>query len=119
MYAITSNGTVCSKDYQQPTCPVYIVTGAAGNIEGLSRTNHTEYYTAELLSDYGIGVLHVQGSQQLTWEFIESSTGKTLDTITINKKHSSAPPALLPVATPSHKRNDQHRHAAPASRNSA
>ena len=90
MYGITSNGTVCNKDYVQPTCPVYIVTGAAGNIEGLSRTNRTEYYTAKLLSDYGVGVLHVQGSQQLTWEFIESSTGNTLDSVTIHKKHNSS-----------------------------
>ena len=88
MYALTSNATICSKDYQQPTCPVYIVTGAAGNIEGLSRTTRTEPYTAKLLSDYGIGVLHVNGASQLTWEFIESASGKVLDTFTLNKDHT-------------------------------
>ena len=99
MYALTSNGTICSKDYQQPTCPVYIVTGAAGNIEGLSHTNHTEAYTAKLLSDFGIGVLHVNGATQLTWEFIESSSGNVLDSFTLNKIHKGREEAQKELET--------------------
>ena len=91
LYALSSSGEVCSKDYVQPQCPIHIVTGAAGNIEGLSRTNKTEPYSARLLSDFGIGVLHVNGPQQLTWEFIESASGKVLDSITVHKTHTAGP----------------------------
>ncbi len=87
MYALTSNSSICSRDYKQPTCPVYIVTGAAGNIEGLSRTNHTEPYTAKLISDFGIGVLHVNGATELKWEFLQSSTGEVMDSFTLTKDH--------------------------------
>ena len=95
MYALTTNLTVCSKDYQQPTCPVYIITGAAGNIEGLSRKQGSEPWSVKVLSDYGLGVLHVQGREQLTWEFIESATGNVLDTMTLNKRHSKRPLLVL------------------------
>ena len=91
MLALTSKQEICSKDYQQPTCPVYIITGAAGNIEGLSRTNKTEPWSMKLLSDFGLGVLHVQGRESLTWEFIESATGEVLDSMTLNKKHTNRP----------------------------
>jgi len=88
LYPIDSNGTVCSKSYDQPTCPVYVVTGAAGNIEGLSRTNETSPLSASgVLSEFGVGVLHVNGATQLKWDFIRSSDGTVVDTVTINKKH--------------------------------
>jgi len=87
MYPINSNGTVCEKSYNQPTCPVYIVTGAAGNIEGISHTSHTANYTAMLYEDYGVGVLHVHGASTLTWEFLSSGDMKVVDSFTINKKH--------------------------------
>lgn len=88
MYALRSNGSICSKDYQKPKCPVYIVTGAPGNIEGLSKSKKLKDITAKLISNFGIGVLHVDDATTLRWEYIESDTGKVTDSITITKDNS-------------------------------
>lgn len=86
MYALRSNGSICSTDYQKPNCPVYIVTGAPGNIEGLSKDHKKpKDITAKLISNYGIGVLHVDDATTMRWDFIESDTMKITDSITITK----------------------------------
>jgi hypothetical protein len=91
MYALRSNGSVCSTDYQKPNCPVYIVTGAPGNIEGLSNCNKPKRkkFTAKLVCNFGIGVLHVEDATTMRWDFIESDTRKVTDSITITKDNSA------------------------------
>jgi len=89
LYPISNNGTVCSHSYDNPTCPMYVVTGAAGNIEGLTKTTDKSPLSASgVLSEFGVGVLHVNGATSLTWEFLRSSDGAVQDSVTINKKHA-------------------------------
>lgn len=92
MYAIDThdtNGTVCSKDYNQPKCPIHVLTGAAGCLEGLNGSNHTAPFSAKIVSEWGVGLLHVNGRESLTWEFVNSQTRKVRDSFTVIKKHQT------------------------------
>jgi hypothetical protein len=45
-YPVCAGGAVPQTNYLNPTCPVYIVNGAAGNIEGHAGFNAAQPFTA-------------------------------------------------------------------------
>ena len=84
MYAI-NNGSVTQQNYTDPAAPVYLVSGSAGNFEGLDKSyGITKPYTA-FLDDthYGFGLLRVLNATHLNWTFYESATLQVLDSVEI------------------------------------
>jgi len=85
MYSI-KNSTVCSQSYYNAPCPIYLISGAAGNIEGITpKVEKLAPFSAVELSVFGVGHLHVHNNTHLTWRFIGSDTDNTLDTVVISK----------------------------------
>jgi len=85
LYALSASGEVCTKSYQNPQCPIYVVTGAAGNIEGLTPDENYKNITAKIISEFGIGRLNIFNGTTALWEFVNSKTGLVEDSITIVK----------------------------------
>ncbi|KAL3475534.1 Metallo-dependent phosphatase-like protein [Aspergillus californicus] len=71
-----------------PNAPMYIVSGAAGNIEGLVEIG-TKPAFLEFSNDevYTYATLRLLDANHLQVDFIESSTGEILDTSTLFKSH--------------------------------
>jgi len=79
-------GTTAQKDYNNPKSPVYIINGAAGNIEGHSTAGSPlDYLAFSNAQDYGYGYLTVINSTAAKWDWY-SATDQTLkDSITVIK----------------------------------
>eukprot|EP01006_Ploeotia_vitrea_P064046 TRINITY_DN86809_c0_g1_i1.p1 TRINITY_DN86809_c0_g1~~TRINITY_DN86809_c0_g1_i1.p1 ORF type:complete len:446 (+),score=238.13 TRINITY_DN86809_c0_g1_i1:128-1339(+) len=91
MWPVSKNGTVVEKSYDNPQSPVYIVNGAAGNIE--THTDHWMAQTPEYLAkrngaDYGFAKLLVHNSTTLTWQFVRADDGEVDDEFTLTKTRS-------------------------------
>ena len=84
MYPI-NNGTVTQDNYTNPTAPIYIVSGAAGNVEGLDKLRGNKQSVTAFLDDahYGFGLLTVQNATHLNWTFYESATLQVLDSVEV------------------------------------
>jgi len=83
----TTNGTVTQTNYTDATAPMYIVSAAPGNVEGLAPGDITQPYTAFVNGDdFGVGLLHVRNATHLDWRWHRSSDEKLLDSITIVKQ---------------------------------
>jgi len=89
LYALSGTGEICTKSYENPTCPIYIVTGAAGNIEGLSGYEQPLNITNVLLSEFGVGRLNVYNASHALWEFLKSSDGTVADSVLVVKDRKS------------------------------
>lgn len=87
LYAISPGGNVVNTDYNNPTAPVYIVNGAAGNVEGHSTGSQQDYTALIDDSDYGYGRLTLTNRSALTWQFFRSSDRSLADQITLVKEH--------------------------------
>ena len=86
-YLCFSGGEVVSTDYVNPTAPIYIVNGAAGNVEGHS-TGTKKAYTALIdNTDYGYGKLSVNNRTSLTWQYFKATDKSLVDEIAIYKEH--------------------------------
>jgi len=70
-------------------CPIYIVSGAAGNVEGLSHGDKQLKFSAMKDENYGIGLLTVHNRTALTWKYIHSNDSSIVDQITLVKDISS------------------------------
>ncbi|KAB8074926.1 Metallo-dependent phosphatase-like protein [Aspergillus leporis] len=83
------NNTADANGMNDPTAPMYIVAGGAGNIEGLSsvgtKPSYTEFVYAE---DYSYSTLRILDANNLQVDFIRSSTGEVLDSSKLYKSHS-------------------------------
>ena len=88
LYALSATGEVCTKSYQNPQCPIYIVTGAAGNIEGLTPGAQYKPITADIISEFGVGRLNIFNATTAQWDFINSRTGRIEDAVTVVKDRS-------------------------------
>jgi len=78
------NDEVTSRNYNNPTSTIHILSGAAGNKEGLNPvTNST--WLAFGAKEFGFGIVDVVNNTQLIWTFYKSSNMEVLDKITINK----------------------------------
>lgn len=82
------NGTADPKGMTDPQAPMYIVSGGAGNIEGLSSVGSKPSYTQfAYADDYSYSTLRVLDRNRLQVDFIRSSTGEILDSSTLYKSH--------------------------------
>ncbi|GAB9476134.1 hypothetical protein Gpo141_00013205 [Globisporangium polare] len=84
--AVTTGVSADKKTYANPQAPVYIVTGAAGNVENHTSkpSNTAAWNVASDYENYGVSTLKVTRSS-LEWKFIASSTQKELDSFVITK----------------------------------
>ncbi|KAI9370240.1 Metallo-dependent phosphatase-like protein [Aspergillus egyptiacus] len=71
-----------------PRAPMYIVSGAAGNIEGLTkaiiRPESTAFFNDE---DYTYSTIRFLDANHLQVDFIKSTTGEILESSTLYKRH--------------------------------
>ncbi|KAG5984636.1 hypothetical protein E4U55_003857 [Claviceps digitariae] len=72
-----------------PTAPMYIIAGGAGNIEGLKKMDSSRpAYTAFAYDeDFSYATITFEDAQNLRVEFLRSSTGEVLDRATLKKRH--------------------------------
>ncbi|GFF32156.1 acid phosphatase [Aspergillus udagawae] len=84
------NGTADPKGMNDPSAPMYIVAGGAGNIEGLSSVGSKPSYTAwAYADDYSYATVRFLNRTSLQVDFIRSNTGEVLDSSTLYKSHKT------------------------------
>lgn len=77
--------------YNNPKAPVYLVAGAAGNIEGLTeQKTFPEGYAWGNDRDYAFATLTVHNRTHVTSRFFRSSDGAKIDDQTLYKEHSES-----------------------------
>lgn len=82
------NGTADPNGTNNPTAPMYIIAGGAGNIEGLSAVSDVPSYNAfAYADDYSYSSLKFLNETSLQVDFIRSSTGEVLDSSVLYKSH--------------------------------
>ncbi|KAH9844979.1 Metallo-dependent phosphatase [Teratosphaeria destructans] len=82
------NGTVDPNGLDDPTYPMYIVAGGAGNIEGLSSIGtNVSYNRFAYADDYSFARLNFLSATNLEVQFFQSSTLDLLDTSVLYKAH--------------------------------
>jgi len=81
-------------DYMNPTSPLNIVVGCAGNLERLENENEKdwtpqpEWSAHRFGTDYGYGILDVQNGTHLHWKFYRATDdGLEDEVVIINKNH--------------------------------
>jgi len=82
------DGAPTQKNYVEPTAPVYIINGCAGNVEGHSHGTQDKAVSAYLnQDDYGFGKLSLVNATTLDWQFFRATDGALTDRATIIKHH--------------------------------
>ncbi|KAH8694286.1 Metallo-dependent phosphatase-like protein [Talaromyces proteolyticus] len=85
------NNTADPKGLNDPTAPMYIVAGGAGNIEGPTSVGSEPSYTAfAYAEDFSYATIKFIDLQHLQIDFIRSSTGEVLDSSKLYKSHSES-----------------------------
>eukprot|EP01091_Cochliopodium_minus_P006345 TRINITY_DN1622_c0_g2_i1.p1 TRINITY_DN1622_c0_g2~~TRINITY_DN1622_c0_g2_i1.p1 ORF type:complete len:422 (+),score=100.11 TRINITY_DN1622_c0_g2_i1:404-1669(+) len=80
------NNTVVSNEYNNPNATIYIISGAAGQKEGLEKVRKANWL-AHGEEEWGFGIVDVISNNQLVWTFYSSKTEKVLDKVVINKSN--------------------------------
>ncbi|KAK8052557.1 acid phosphatase [Apiospora rasikravindrae] len=81
-------GEADPKGLDDPTAPMYIVAGGAGNIEGLDKVKKLPKFAAFAYADgFSYGKIKFLDENRLQVDFIRSSTGETLDSSVLYKSH--------------------------------
>lgn len=77
------------KGMNNPTAPMYIVAGGAGNIEGLKHIGKNVSYNAfAYAEDFSFATIKFKDKQNLQVDFIRSRTGEVIDTSVLYKEHA-------------------------------
>lgn len=88
-FAPVYNNTVDPNGMDDPTAPVYIIAGGAGNIEGASSIGQNISSNRFAYSDqFSYATLTFEDENNLRIDFINSASGAILDTSTLYKSHS-------------------------------
>jgi len=87
MWPLGKNAKVEQKNYVNPTYPIYIINGAAGNVEGHTTGKAKDYSAFINDEDYGYGRVTVFNSTVLLWQFFHATDNHLVDEIYITKKH--------------------------------
>ncbi|KAL3445822.1 Metallo-dependent phosphatase-like protein [Aspergillus insuetus] len=83
------DGTLDPNGMHNPKAPMYIVAGAAGNIEGLSKAIKKPKSLVFLNDkDYAYATIKVLDKNNLAIDFVESTTGEILDRSVLFKSHA-------------------------------
>lgn len=85
LYPLTAQGTVAQKDYNNPPGPVYIISGAAGNLDGHDSATPTEITAFMDDSHYTFGTLEFLNATHATWSLYRSDDGSVQDQVTVTK----------------------------------
>ncbi|KAJ0410844.1 hypothetical protein ATCC90586_007880 [Pythium insidiosum] len=75
------------KTYKSPQAPVYIVTGSAGNTEGLDKVDPRQSIPWNAVTEnlhFGMSMMNAT-HESMTWTFVSSEDGAILDEFTILK----------------------------------
>jgi hypothetical protein len=82
------NNTADPNGMNDPKAPMYIISGGAGNIEGLSSVGSNVSYNAfAYADDFSYSTVKFEDANHLTITFIDSASGETLDQSTLYKSH--------------------------------
>jgi len=87
LWPIAPGGKVTQHNYNNPPSPIYIVNGAAGNVEGHSHGQQKPITAYLDDTDYGYGIVTVYNSTTLKWQFFHSSDNSMGDQVIITKNH--------------------------------
>ncbi|KAI0181885.1 Metallo-dependent phosphatase [Hypoxylon sp. FL1284] len=83
------NNTADPKGMDDPTAPMYIVAGGAGNIEGLSAVgSNVSYNSFAYADDFSYAKVSFRDLNNLQVDFIRSATGEVLDSSVLYKSHA-------------------------------
>ena len=76
---------------ENPQAPMYIVAGAAGNIEGMQTLGRKKPPGIAYANDehFAYARLRFENEHNMTVSFIKSTTGEVLDTATLQKDHKT------------------------------
>eukprot|EP01006_Ploeotia_vitrea_P032202 TRINITY_DN64461_c0_g1_i1.p1 TRINITY_DN64461_c0_g1~~TRINITY_DN64461_c0_g1_i1.p1 ORF type:complete len:506 (+),score=250.15 TRINITY_DN64461_c0_g1_i1:239-1756(+) len=83
----TYNGAAVSQSYVNPTAPVYVINGAAGNREGLQKNfvNPQPSWSAFRAAEFGYAHLTIANATAMTFSFYADANRVLLDEFTIVK----------------------------------
>lgn len=82
----TLNNTVVARNYTNPTAPVYVVQGAAGNREGNGGAGGPGFHwSAWHSAAYGYGRVSIAGPKALTYDFVYSANRTVAHSVTIER----------------------------------
>jgi len=86
MWPIAPGGKVQQHSYVNPTVPVYIINGAAGNVEGHSVGSAKPISAFIDDKHYGYGRVYVYNATTLLWQFYNAQTNTLVDQVYIVKE---------------------------------
>jgi len=87
LWPIAPGGKVTQHDYNNPSVPIYIVNGAAGNVEGHSHGDKQPISAFINDKDYGYGRVSVFNGTTLQWQFFAAKDNSLVDEVFIFKAH--------------------------------
>lgn len=83
-WPLATGGVITQHGYANPTAPVYVINGAAGNREGNEKPDPIAWSAFET-DAYGYGMLTIAGPSLLSFQFVRSSDGAVLDSWNITR----------------------------------
>jgi len=87
LWPIAPGGKVTQHNYNNPAVPIYIINGAAGNVEGHASGDQKSISAFIDKKHYGYGRVSVDNSTTLLWQFFSAENNALIDEVTITKDH--------------------------------
>ena len=81
-----TKNNIPQRTYNNPTAPVYVVSGAGGNIEGPTKYGDKKAdWNVIKRSEWGYGVLTINNQTHLHWQFLNATNGALVDEVNLIK----------------------------------
>jgi len=89
LWPVAPGGEVPAENYDNPSAPVYIINGCAGNVENHSSApaKNLPYTALVNAKDFGYGRLVVHNASTIDWQMYRSSDQSIMDQITLVKQN--------------------------------